>query len=959
MKKLLLIIFALLFASVGFSASEGKRKSDLIKIINEELREVIRLNKQTRGRNPDLILQLAELELEKARILRETETDRYLKISPSKRSRVDKRKIFKNSTAYFNQAKTHCLNLLKRYPNYRGRADAYYILAYHARDIEKNKKKATKYFTGARKSSRRGSVVHNKSTMALAEMYYNQKQYRKSVPLYETALKGKKNRWWTKDAHSLAWSYFRVGQKKRAISTMENVMALSKKKAYIDMGKQAQRDLAYFYSATGKTKKAVKLADKVGGNSVDYLIKVAFHTKEQGHFQNAANILEKALTKKPTKAQQAQVYSALLDIYDRLGFYGSQLKNLNKMNSLRKSGGISDQYLENIKYYSQKSAATLQKAVMGKTYKHNKKVRNRKANRAVGFFQVLKDVKPESAPRIELLIAETYYAVSKFNEAIPYYDSALQLSQKTGDKKVQKEALAGLSTSLEKKSVKKSLKDKYLIRTYLAFLKNNPRGPEAYKIYQRLFSLYFESKNVKGAETSLLAFKRNFPNKIGVQEAMLGRIIDFHKSNRNVNEMKNWLDRINKREFIVNKKFKQRLSTSITTMRFETVEKANTRGDKVRALKGYLELYSDKRSTNYEKKNAAYNIAILFHMLGNENMTYKFAKRALSHMGGKDVKKFESTFITIASFFFNKRLFNKAIDINQSVYNKLCKIPSRNKEVFYKNVYVMKIAEGRASELPQFIEGGFACKVPSRIVNQGRLELADEFAKQQSWSELTTVLSKLEKNKKNWPDLIQLRYALYKAYNESGRYKLAVAQKKLILKYFNYSERNKLPISLEGRDIVANFKLKDLYKYSEKLSSIKLRFPEKTYNTLLQKKFRRLDQVTTRALAMLNVRSGKGIVRAYKYLVETYEQFANEITSFTPPGKAKPYLDGFKKAMVPIAGKLKQQAKTFRRNAVRAIGNSNILSKDNTFFTVKTQMPVKVEYQYYLGGVVMDRGGKR
>ena len=959
MKKILLLLLITLLATAAYAVTEGNQKGSLIQIIDEQLREVIRLNKQTRGRNPDLILQLAELELEKARVLKEVETDKYLAIPAKKRSRVNKASMFKRSTSYFNEARRQCVRLLKRYPNYRGKADAYYILAYHARDIEKNKAKATKYFTAARKTSRSGTVVYNKSTMALAEMYYNQKQYKKAIPLYKSALKGKKNRWWTKDAHSLAWSYFRVGKKKLAVSTMEGVLARSKNKNFINMAKSAERDLAYFYSATGKIAKAIKLSSKVSGNSVDYLIKIGIHTKEQGHYKNASRVLEKALSKGPNRYQQAKIYASLLDIYDRLGFYGSQLRNAQKINSLRKNGGISKEFSENLKYYAQKSAAILQRVVMGKTYLHNKKSRLNKANQAVGFFEVLKEINPKTAPRAELLIAETYYATGRFNSAIPHYDVALQLAQKNGDAKVEKEALAGLSTSLEKKSVKKSLKKKYLVRTYLAFLKKNRRGPEAFKVYQRLFNIYFEAKNIKGAESALLAFKRNFPKKVGIQEAMLGKILDFHKSNKNIAEMKGWLNRINKREFIVNRRFKKQLRALITTMRFETVEKANTKGDKVNALKGYIALYSDPSSTNYEKKNAAYNIAILFQMLGNADMTYKFTKRALSHMNGKDVKKFEKTFITIASYFFNKRQFDKAIDVNLSVYNKLCKETSHNKEVFYRNVYVLNIAEGRTSGLPAFVDGGYSCKISSRIINNARLEVADEFAKNKSWSELSSMINKLEKKKSNAPELIALRYSLYQAYSDSGRHKLAVRQKKKLLKDFSYGESKRLSISLEARDIVANFKIKNLYKELRKLSAIKLRFPEKTYNKLLQKKFKMLDSVTNKALATLNVKSGKGIVRAYKYLVETYTEVAKEIRGFTPPGKEKAYVDGFQKAMGNITKPLDLQAKKFRNDAVRAIKESTILSKDNAFFTAKTLIPVKVEYQYHLGGVVMDRGGRR
>ncbi len=48
--------------------------------------------------------------------------------------------------------------------------------------------------------------------------------------------------------------------------------------------------------------------------------------------------------------------------------------------------------------------------------------------------------------------------------------------------------------------------------------------------------------------------------------------------------------------------------------------------------------------------------------------------------------------------------------------------------------------------------------------------------------------------------------------------------------------------------------------------------------------------------------SGKGIIGAYKVLVEAYESAAEEVEKFTPPGKGPEYVKSFKKSMAQVYG---------------------------------------------------------
>lgn len=62
------------------------------------------------------------------------------------------------------------------------------------------------------------------------------------MSLYELALKTKRDKWWTKDAFNLAWSYFKTGRYDKAIDTMTSSYELSKNSKFIDMSKSIERD---------------------------------------------------------------------------------------------------------------------------------------------------------------------------------------------------------------------------------------------------------------------------------------------------------------------------------------------------------------------------------------------------------------------------------------------------------------------------------------------------------------------------------------------------------------------------------------------------------------------------------------------------------------------------------------------------------------------------------------------
>src|SRR5690606_27854737 len=97
-----------------------------------------------------------------------------------------------------------------------------------------------------------------------------------------------------------------------------------------------------------------------------------------------------------------------------------------------------------------------------------------------------------------------------------------------------------------------------------------------------------------------------------------------------------------------------------------------------RALQGYVEIYRNKLSPPESRKNAAYNITILFHELGHAPMTKRWAENTLSLFERADMEKFGPTFLLIGNDFLNAQQFDDAYYIYANSLEKLCTSKDKN-----------------------------------------------------------------------------------------------------------------------------------------------------------------------------------------------------------------------------------------------------------------------------------------
>lgn len=961
MKRKLIFILCLgfLFSSVTniAKADVEQRRSELLKVLDEELREVTRLNKQIGSQRPDLMLRMAQILLEKGRILKDIENQKFLEIPAAEREKVNKEESFKESRRYFDQAQKTVLVLLKKFPKFDEKADAYYILAYNAKEI-KQEEQSKKFFQKAMEESHAGSVVADKSRIALAEIYFNKGSFDKSMVLYEAALKTKRDKWWTKDAFNLSWSYFKMAKFDKAISTMTESYELSKNSKYIDMSKSIERDLAFFYTEAGRSDEAIAFYKKNGKSVSEVMLKVGRYLKTQGKFAAAEKTLSDGVQYKQNEKEETDFNIELLSLYEKFGRDQKHLEACRALALQYSKGTLNTDQVDVLKYNVQKMSALLQQQLVSKTYDHQIDVRDKKAEAANEYFMINALLSSAKSQEDYFHAGETYFSIGKFDAAIPLYAEAIKRSQKNGDKKTETLASNALMVSLGK-GVKKSTVEEYMIPAYESFLSANPKGEKSSVVYQRLFSALMEKKNYSGAEKALLNYKAALPAENETQEKMLAQVMDHYKDVGDKAALTSWVKRIENNEFKVSPEYAKKVKTLVLGMQFEKVEQASTQGDKKGALRGYLQIYKSPESDVEAKKMAAYNIAILFYETGDYKQMYSWADRSASMMTVPELIKFEKDYILFSTDLFQRRQFTESSNLSEKIFDKLCLSESKNKRVFFKNANVIYLAEKQFDRSKALLAKAPKCGLSNDLILAGYMDHLNELAASSKWSSFNDIIHQLEGAKEMWPQLIYPSSLLANELENIGRAEDAKKVRSRMMFYYDNAKKLKMEIPLEGLDAISFIRLGFLEEQLKRLSATKLAFPEAEYNKNLKNKFSQLDKITTEAVSIAEMGSGIGIVKAYRYLVTGHEALRNEILNFSPEGKSPEYVASFKKSMVKLVEPLDRQAKDFRETAIKKIEKENILSADNGWFLVNNESSFIPEFFSDSGAALMDKAGAK
>ncbi len=956
MKKITLVSFLLLMLNANIVADVEQRRAELLSVLDEELKEVARLNKQTGASRPELILRLGQVLLEKGRILKDQETQKFLEIPQNQRDKVNKEEHYKESRKYFEQAQKTVVVLLKRFPKFESRGDAFYILAYNAKEL-KQEEQSKEYFQRALSETKSGTVISDKSRIALAEIYFNKGSYDKSLDLYEVALKNKRDKWWTKDAFNMGWCYYKLGKYDKAINTLLESYEMSKSNKFVDMSRSIERDIAFFYTEAGRMQEAVDFYKKNGKNVAEVMLKVGKHLKTQGKFAAAEKTLSEALQLVKGEKEETEINLELLNLYEKFGKYDQHLIACRSLEIQFSKGVLNEDQVEVLNFNVQKMSALLLQQIVAKTFDHQPDIRDKKAEAAVEYFSIEAKLNSKKGQSSLFHAGETFFAIGKYDRAIPYYAESSKIAKANNDSVTEQKASTALMASLGK-SQSKETQEKFLIPAYQSYLNINPKGDKSAVIYQRLFSAYFEKGLIKEAEEVLTSYQINFPSDNQPQEKMIAKIMDNHKTKNNKEALFSWADKIEKRQVKVSPEYQKTVKDFMLGMQFEKVEQASSAGDKKGALKGYLAIYNSKESSADAQKMAAYNIAVLFYDTGDWNQMFNWAMRASDQMNTAEVQKFEKDFILFTTDLFQRRQFELSAKLSEKNFDKLCNSQSKNLKIFFKNANVIYLSNKQFEKSKSLLDKAQKCQLAKNVVQGGYVDHLNELALANKWSTFDETISVLELDKTIWPLLIYPSYLLTLELDSLGRTDKVAQLESKIYNYYDYSMKNKLDLPLESIDSVASLKNKKIEAQIKSFNDIKLKFPEKEYNKIVKLKFSKLGQIVDDAVSIATMGSGSSLLLAYKSVMEVQKQFRNELIEFTPADKSAEYLNSFRGAMKQVADPLLKQELEFKQLAIKKIESEGIVSDINNWFYQQGN-DFRAEYVGSANASIMDKVGSK
>ena len=474
----------------------------------------------------------------------------------------------------------------------------------------------------------------------------------------------------------------------------------------------------------------------------------------------------------------------------------------------------------------------------------------------------------------------------------------------------------------------------------------------------KLFNTHYGSGDIAASEKVLDSFAKDFPTDFKTQEGMLAKIMENYRNKKDYTKVKSYVADINEGKYKVSKKYAEALRSLMTKIQIEGVQTSLEKGQKDVALKGYHQIYENAESTPKARVNAAYNLSALYYEIGDSNQSYLWGVNALKDMEASDVLKFSDSFLSISAGLFLKQNFAQSADMSHRILAKLCKQNSSNKVVAFKNAVFIALANEDLDKAIEIIEFGKSCLIPDSNIAEVSFEVLKEMGKQKRWEQFEALVVELEKNQKNHPFLIKPYEDLRKTYISLGDTQRASEIQSKQQRFYQSAKAQKVEIPVEALDLIAFRLVGSVAEKKNQLDQIQLKFPENEFNSAVKKKLQTLDQMASSVNEIQKTGSGRGIVEAYRLVIEAYEIFGTELRAFSPEGKTPEYVASFQKAMSEVYNPILANARKQRGEIRKLITENKILTLSNFSVLFSTQESFK-RYFTVKEAVLMDRGGKR
>ena len=444
------------YSSEEIHAVESDRDSQVREIRNQEVRQLkLTLNRRVpQNRRADLYFRLAEIYIEayRSEFLLEGKAHEKRRERGAGDPFIDRSR----SKPFLSLGIEACEQILKAGISFSKMDEVYYFLAFNYGELEKASQSLHYYELITQRFS--ASPYATEAYRELGDAAYGKHDFRKAVGYFENGVRKAKAAKGTdgeasraelpRVMHKLAWTYYRLKQFEKAVSTMKEAVSLASQdnEKFLSLHEEAMRDMALFFTETGRVDEAIEYFHATAGDKAFFpkvLERLGKQYERNVEPAKAVQVYESLLKTNPDDEAAFRVRVKLVDLDLRRGKPREALLRLKGAKIYSEGEADTVTAAQNLRAMIRRTAT--------ESHENYRKTGN-KASLVVaeefysGYLSLMlsKEDPRKETPEIRMYLADVKREQGKWKEASELYRQVLE----SGDKRYAKEAGLLWTTSL-------------------------------------------------------------------------------------------------------------------------------------------------------------------------------------------------------------------------------------------------------------------------------------------------------------------------------------------------------------------------------------------------------------------------------------------------------------------------------------------------------------------------------
>lgn len=709
----ILLVFLITFNVMAAKNTQVQtRWQELFYLVNQE----IKVLENAKNKGPDLKYRLLESYSEKLKLIHEKNNNEFLKMAKAQNSANNKEGFFLETRLYYQKVKDFGHGLLKEYPRYKRVPEVYYTLGLNSRDFGKDNITESYLLKTLSLLTIKDVSLRHHTMSALADHYYNEKQFAKAVSYYEKVVRNDQDDWLTKHLFNLSWCYLKTREFNAAIETLHKSYFLSKDTRYINIKDQILENLGSFHVYTGRVDEGLDFYLEHEKDPSPYLITFARRAYEKGHEKETEKIFaaaEKLQSKGYSPELKEELLHAYLDFYRHYSRIADHLDASDRLTKYyvteaKKDPKAKDRFpvvMKEDAIEKMRSTAGYLQLRLAKDMKRDTAIYNKDELRMVlSYFDLLTKVDLKKTDEYHYFRGETYFSVHSFAEAAPQYVSCTEISGKHQNLELTRKCINSLLSLTGQEALPEKENLRFLAFAYESHIKYWPVDDNSAQIYPKLFALYMSSKSDTDSTRVLRLYHKSYPDKLEHQQQLMTQKLDYYIETKNTPMLAHWIkefrtgflkfpvEKVNQTELVLGQ---------ILFMNYQEMAK---NGEKQKAAEGFESIFKDPIYPRKIKAQSAYFASLAYLDAGNTLQSYTWLGEALPLMTIEEKIQYRDDQLKMTERYYLLQDTTRSFGLAEIFLKYHCSFKDKTQDRFYEVALMMGLVNDKPDEVERVIK---------------------------------------------------------------------------------------------------------------------------------------------------------------------------------------------------------------------------------------------------------------